>query len=84
MKILIVNKTNKDIGCTVTVAKLYNKDRKLIGTCIDTPNAIACARFHIKEIFVVKDGFGDIVFTPKESVVNNKKPLKFSGFKAVK
>lgn len=82
MQILIINKSSKDIGCTVGVAKLYNNEGKLLGRCIDTPNAIACARFHMKEIFMVKDAFGDLVFTPKELIVNSKKPLKFSGYKA--
>ena len=50
---------NAWIGSTAGVAKIY-KDKKLIGVCLDTPNAIASAMKHAGATHAV-DVFGDRV-----------------------
>lgn len=84
MKTILAGTTNKDpIGNTATVAKLYDHEGKLLGRCIDTPNAIGTALFHIKGIALIKNGFGEYVNPSKYPIAANKhKPLSFSGYKA--
>ena len=50
---------NAWIGSTCTVATLY-RGKKMVGTCLDTPNAIACAVKHTSATRAV-DGFGETV-----------------------
>lgn len=84
MQVIFTGRSKSDqIGSTVTVAKLYGDDGKLMGRCIDTPNCIATALAHVKGVFLVKNAFGELVSTSKELIKQNKKnPLSFSGYKA--
>jgi hypothetical protein len=84
MKIILAGTTKRDpIGNTTTVAKLYDHEGKLLGRCIDTPNAIATALFHVKGVALVKTGFGEYVNPSKYPIAANKhNPLSFSGYKA--
>lgn len=84
MKIILAGITKQDpIGNTATVAKLYDHDGKLLGRCIDTPNAVATVLFHVKGVALVKNGFGEYINPSKYPVDANKhNPLSFSGYKA--
>lgn len=42
----------------VTNAALYNRNSKLVGYCMDTPNAIAQVLRNHPEVQLVKDAFG--------------------------
>ena len=65
-------------------AKLYNRNRKLIATCNDTPNAIACAAYHCKPYLIV-DGFGDAVKPDANRLANaGWMTLDRAGFKKAK
>lgn len=82
MKVIIIQASKQNpIGNTVTVAKLY-KGRTLVGSCIDTPNAIATAIAHGKGTRAV-NGFGEKVKMPAARVASCRaNPLTFSGFVA--
>lgn len=84
MQIILAGTTKQDpIGNTATAAKLYDCEGKLLGRCIDTPNAVGTALFHIKGVAIVKDGFGEYINPSKYPVAANKhNPLSFSGYKA--
>lgn len=83
MQIILAGITKLDpIGNTTTVAKLYDSEGKLLGRCIDTPNAIATVIFHVKGVALVKDGLGEYINPSKYPVAANKhNPLSFSGYK---
>ena len=88
MKILMVGFSNKGpkgprdnawLGNTATVARLY-KGRKLVGQCIDTPNAIACAARHVGASRVI-DGFGEpVAISPDRLAAGGWMQLGESGF----
>jgi len=47
-------------------ANLYNKNKKIIATCLDTPNAIAKALMELPTAEFIKEGFinGTNLFNP--------------------
>jgi hypothetical protein len=53
----------------VGMAKFYNKKKKLIAICNDTPNAIACVAKNINPHMII-DSFGCAVMPEKDRLEN--------------